>query len=368
MIENKNICTCIDIYLYIIFRNKSIDDCFKDVKICQKCQKTLNYPIRLGCLHYYCKKCLTDLKKVPNKKIIGWKCLACDIFTSEQDIKDRNLQILILMEKYKKMPVKMCGKCDNAKRKKKKIETDLKFCTNCTMFLCEQCSNKHEHGEDEIDNAPIDIIDKYFYFYCDKIHKDPTRKGKSLKRVKETYCMTCKDLVCDICHVDFKEHNLQSTETALKECNEEMDQYKRAIISKLRITNKGIQYVDQEIKMVEETFEKWMKHSKQQIKKFIDLLTKTWEKVAAGVNEEKHNNVKRLTEIKNKILQKEQRCKSFFNLSEVILAKSASQSQLLELQSGILVQGKKLSREEIQVERFQITTHIYTIMIIQKRA
>jgi hypothetical protein len=163
------------------------------VEKCHICQQTLRQPMRLSCLHSYCRQCLEGIHAEQYMGQRGLKCPQCGIFTSLNTSnikKEKLLEILILMEKYRNGKIQDCQVCNMDNKKKKKTEKNLMFCTNCRKFMCEKCKEAHKHRE--IKKPPIDVIDASFYCY-----------NRNLER-KQIYCNTCEDLVCIFCHVDFK--------------------------------------------------------------------------------------------------------------------------------------------------------------------
>jgi gas vesicle protein len=275
----------------------------------------------------------------------GRRCILCDIFTVENDVKpDKLMERLIAIKGDDlKQNIPVCEFCEQKKN-------DLRFCTNCRMNICSTCQRVHKkapdtkhHHLDSYENGDSrkGIIDEVHY--CSK-HND---------RAMECYCETCNQLVCSSCQIEHCKHSLKTTDLALQEIVNKMKDYMKNITTKLITSEKQLESIDKEIESIKKTYSKWKEESDRK----LEILTNRMKAHKAEINdkvyEEQLQNIKRLEEIKHSVIGKVERFKVVLNLIQVTNTRTKNQSQLVELHSGLLEQGNQLTLEEIHVEQFQ---------------
>jgi hypothetical protein len=197
---------------------------------CGICQKPLQQPIRLQCLHCYCKGCLDRTVKVEKGGEKGWNCQTCGSFTNENMMKEDTLvEKLIAMEINKQTNQQCAPICDFCEDE----TCNLMYCRDCKMVICGKCkrihiktpSNKHhiieEIGKESGMGVKESIIDGVFY--CSK-HET---------YMVEIFCKTCQEILCKQCLNNHKSHVTSTTEENLGKLVVDMDEYMKNIASKL---------------------------------------------------------------------------------------------------------------------------------------
>ena len=58
----------------------------QDIVECPICLETLTEPRMLACFHFYCQKCVHDMKEVKQADTVGYDCPLCRKFTAKDQL------------------------------------------------------------------------------------------------------------------------------------------------------------------------------------------------------------------------------------------------------------------------------------------
>ena len=108
-----------------------------DIVECPICLETLTEPRMLACFHFYCQKCVHDMKEVKQKETVGYECPLCRKFTAKD-----HLQALPIMNQlteafqHAKSESKACERCNKGSLKWR--------CMDCKENFCKECRQVHD--------------------------------------------------------------------------------------------------------------------------------------------------------------------------------------------------------------------------------
>ena len=177
---------------------------FQDIVECPICLETLTEPRMLACFHFYCQKCVHDMKEVKQSHDVGYECPVCRKFTAKNQL--QSLPIMTqLMEAMKQASVATCGKC--------KKQAPIQRCLDCKESYCDACRDTHNefklfqsHAWEAIGDTARPIIDEIVF--C-RMHQ---------AKPAELYCRDCKQLICLLCNgTTHKTHSAETVEEALQQ-------------------------------------------------------------------------------------------------------------------------------------------------------
>ena len=171
---------------------------------CALCMDTICNPHTLECMHHYCDTCLSSLSRDRQQGQSGVSCPLCKNFTLQRDIKPNTAMAAIVGWYQGKESIKECHFCSTCSSGSVGV-----ICKACNLYLCELCQKEHydqthtfsplnaDEKDDMLVNLPMSCVQ---------------HQGKQL--VKN--CLTCEDLICDICHEgEHMNHSVESVSSAL---------------------------------------------------------------------------------------------------------------------------------------------------------
>lgn len=201
----------------------------EEILLCSICLDTLKEPKVLGCLHRYCKECLTNvIANVPDAET--FKCPTC---RQEYDVPDGGIEgikgdflLEAVLETRKlekdlkeKQREQICSSCV-------KQSTMVAICPDCGGFICEVCHSGHQ-------------VMKVFSSHCHLVTLEDIESGKvsfnaqditTIRKapkcsdhedmVLHINCQTCDKLICPVCapihHGGHKLEEVSSTAKRMK--------------------------------------------------------------------------------------------------------------------------------------------------------
>jgi len=216
---------------------------------CPVCYQLYKNPKYLPCYHSYCERCLEKMQlrskiicpdcrmeaKVPSG---GVKKFATNFFIN------RLVDDLILKKKVPGKEEVKCDSCDDG-------HFVVMFCSDCNLFLCQTCSNKHQHTKRCQGHNLLPLLTEL------KPSKDATviQAKEEIPICKEHdyelkhYCETCDVLVCMYCIMkDHSGHSHDSTKAIagkLKKATASIEE----MVHDLTITRDKINKMRKEIKL-----------------------------------------------------------------------------------------------------------------------
>ena len=158
----------------------------KDIVECPICLETLTEPRMLACFHFYCQKCVHDMKEIKQEETVGYECPLCRKFTAKDQLQALPL-VNQMMEALKNTNELKCGKC--------KKEPPTRRCLDCKESYCDPCREVHDefklfqtHKLKTITDSARPVIDDIVF--C---NYHPSEQIK-------LHCRDCKQLICLLCN------------------------------------------------------------------------------------------------------------------------------------------------------------------------
>ena len=127
---------------------------------CPICLETLTEPRMLACFHFYCQKCVHDMKEVKQEEAVGYECPLCRKFSAKDQLESLPImsQLIEAISVASTAKAK-CGKCKN------KVPTQR--CLDCKDMYCDACREHHNefklfqsHVWEAIDEQAKPLIDE----------------------------------------------------------------------------------------------------------------------------------------------------------------------------------------------------------------
>ena len=90
----------------------STQKCTKIIE-CPICLETLTEPRMFACFHFYCQKCVHDMKETKQNDTVGYECPLCRKFTAKDQLQALPLvnQLMEAITAAKEETLK-CGMCE----------------------------------------------------------------------------------------------------------------------------------------------------------------------------------------------------------------------------------------------------------------
>ncbi|XP_027892491.1 E3 ubiquitin-protein ligase TRIM47-like isoform X2 [Xiphophorus couchianus] len=185
-----------------------------DLLDCSICLQMLDEPVTTACGHSFCKKCINTFWDTgPNLKK-KYTCPQCRTTFSPKPALQRNTVLANLLEEHKKKPSQSAAggandvalpgdvPCDCCTKRKRKAEM---YCLMCLASFCD--THLQPHFE-------LPVLKKH------KLIQASTRIKESIcsrhDRLFEIYCRTDKQLVCPLCVVQHKNHDIVEVTAEVK--------------------------------------------------------------------------------------------------------------------------------------------------------
>ena len=321
--------------------DKSVDDV---VLQCPLCLHPLESPVTLQqCLHTYCKECLNEIPQTSKDDVTGWMCPNCNMFTSEEDVKENHfIEKLIMFEKVDdkiKDPL-TCKHCYSKANVKWK-------CSDCRIELCSLCHANHtnipmlkNHVVVELDTIKgndKNVVDELLF--CNN-HKD---------RLIELNCKVCEVPLCVLCKV--KEHDTHTTETAsdaLKRLVPEIEQRSESIATHMAYLKNKVKVIKSKMDGVKKSYVETKQKIHERIEHLIAELRRMESEQEEILKVEEMAALKTLEETKLKLEQNIEETKQLLNMTALTLRHAQNTSLLQQLQDGLSEKIQESS--EIQSE------------------
>lgn len=179
---------------------------------CSICLQTLNEPVTTTCGHTYCMKCINSFWNVRNNRRGTYSCPQCqETFRTRPNLK-KNTVLANLLEEYKNKTTESAAddededsyagegdvQCDACTQRKRKAQM---FCVVCLASYCQS------HIQPHFDVPPLK---KHRLIHASTRIKEKicSRHNKLL----EIYCRTDQQLLCPLCVVEHKAHDIVTAE------------------------------------------------------------------------------------------------------------------------------------------------------------
>lgn len=185
-----------------------------DLLDCSICLHLLDEPVTIACGHSFCKKCINTFWDTGPNLEKKYTCPQCRTTFSPKPALQRNTVLANLLEEHKKKPSQSAAgdendvalpgdvPCDCCTKRKQKAEM---YCLMCLASFCETHLQPH---------FQLSVLKKH------KLIQASTRIKESIcsrhDRLFEIYCRTDKQLVCPLCVVQHKNHDIVEVTAEVK--------------------------------------------------------------------------------------------------------------------------------------------------------
>ena len=298
----------------------------QDIVECPICLETLTEPRMFGCFHFYCQKCVNDMKEIRQSKAVGYECPLCRKFTAEGHLQSLPImgQILEAIDSSAQNKPK-CSKC--------KIKDSACRCLDCKENFCKSCRDAHDefsvlrhHRWEAIEDSAKPVIDELVY--C-KVH--PSEPVK-------LHCRDCKQLICLLCRATshHHHHSAETIEDALRKILPEVKEKQVKVKAVIKATNADITEETKKVANAKIMCEDARKAMKEKYEEMLKKLREDHRQLEKEVNIIENELVTRHeTRVKQLELQQQSQ-ENVLSLSQSTLNTAQNVSLLKALQSGVL--------------------------------
>jgi len=202
---------------------KALEEFEKELT-CAVCLEYYKEPMVLPCLHYYCKKCITELSKENNSIV----CPICRKETSVAVGENDDLPSAHFINRLKDLHGRLAAVVGKEIACELCLVAELmaeSFCKQCKKFLCKRCIESHSLMRGLFENHELVGIADVQMLRAEEFYSEhvSSQYCSVHKEVLKLYCCDCKVAVCRDCLlIDHKDHSIMFSETAAKEKKEEL--------------------------------------------------------------------------------------------------------------------------------------------------
>lgn len=307
---------------------QSLSKLDEEILLCSICLDTLKEPKVLGCLHRYCKECLTNvIANVPDGET--FKCPTC---RQEYDVPDGGIEgikgdflLEAVLETRKlekdlkeKQREQICSSCG-------KQSTMVSICPDCGGFICEVCHSGHQ-------------LMKVFSSHCHLVTLEDIESGKvsfnaqgitTIRKapkcsdhedmVLHINCQTCDKLICPVCapihHGGHKLEEVSSTAERMKNTVQVLVEKTVLSGNTLKEKVRDMQKIRQErLKQISEIMDEIKQKAQIEEEKVIkneQILLKELEEKKKIVMQQSQQNLKVISQEKELLLDEMKTLESF---------------------------------------------------------
>ena len=181
--------------------SRSVNE-IQNLLLCGVCEKLINEPKILSCLHSFCKACVDNLATQDKGNDGEGKKLNCPTCRSTTTLKpgenvaglpdnEFTLKLLTVVGPNRKQGASVCSYCQN--------ESSIIICMECEMLFCQTCCCSHDTWPANKNHILLSI--------SEIINRDEQQRIEAEKlsctghegAIPKFYCETCKELICMKC-------------------------------------------------------------------------------------------------------------------------------------------------------------------------
>ena len=249
---------------------------------CSVCSQVFKNPKILSCCHSCCKECLEEIQEnskitCPNRKCkLETKVPAGGV----KDLPD-NFFVEHLVDEYI-LKLKVNGeedvKCDNCD----KDDPVASYCSHCSVFLCNVCSESHKRDKRTAGHERKVIS---FPELKSKRHVPLWKKPKTMMCEKHNielsfYCVSCKELICMCCTTqEHSEHIHDAADQLAKRHREELKKITNPIKEMKDCLSKACKNLDEMAEEIQKFSTELNQDIDQHYDELIDSLIKQKEEI-----------------------------------------------------------------------------------------
>jgi len=280
-------------------RQWSAEKELNDMTECPICTEIFSDPRILPCIHTFCLKCLVNYGK---DKQPGDR-MACPLCRKEFTIPDNGLQGTqknFFMEKLlhvrklsaareKAQHQLLCEICCSTEEVADEVaKTAAKYCTQCKLRLCIQCSQLHSNMKSSSKHIQLEVgsteseelISKVGVCFCDQ------HKGEELK----LFCQECETTICMMCFATgHRTHECLDIEIASK-------YFRGQVVSDTDRLNKYLKQIKEVVSCIQKKKNNFVKH----LSDVEDEINTAADKLIAAVELDRAKLLSELESIKQK--------------------------------------------------------------------
>uniref|UniRef100_A0A3P9Q8P0 Tripartite motif-containing protein 47-like n=1 Tax=Poecilia reticulata TaxID=8081 RepID=A0A3P9Q8P0_POERE len=219
-----------------------------DLLDCSICLQLLDEPVTTACGHSFCKKCINTFWDTGRNLEGKYSCPQCRTTFSPKPALQRNTVLANLLEEHKMKPSQSAAgdendvalpgdvPCDSCTARKRKAEM---YCLMCLASFCETHVQPH---------FQLPVLKKH------KLIQASTRIKESIcsrhDRLFEIYCRTDEQLVCPLCVVQHKNHDIVEVTAEAKAKQEELERTRKKIADAVWVSQCEIGQLEEAAKSI----------------------------------------------------------------------------------------------------------------------
>ncbi|XP_043981535.1 E3 ubiquitin/ISG15 ligase TRIM25-like isoform X1 [Gambusia affinis] len=219
-----------------------------DLLDCSICLQLLDDPVTTACGHSFCKKCINTFWDTGRNLDGKYTCPQCRTTFSPKPALQRNTVLANLLEEHKKKPSQSAAgdendvalpvdvPCDSCSKSKQKAEM---YCLMCLASFCETHLQPH---------FQLPVLKKH------KLIQASTRiKGSFCSRhdrLLEMYCRTDAQLICPLCVVQHKNHDIVEVTAEVKAKQEKLERTRKKIADTVWVSQCKIRQLEDAAKSI----------------------------------------------------------------------------------------------------------------------
>ena len=166
--------------------------------ICRLCNKFLQEPKYLQCLHCYCRECI---QKHVNCTDQSFWCPACQMKMTVSQSDAGKLPAALTLDSMKELYCQLskkeikCGLC-RVPASENLPANATSYCRHCSEFICEYCEGAHCRITTFKDHKVVDISTLKQNIRQNLPLKRRLSKCPSHDEELDVYCSTCEEVMC----------------------------------------------------------------------------------------------------------------------------------------------------------------------------
>ena len=175
---------------------------------CRLCNKFLQEPKYLRCLHCYCRECI---QKHVNCADQSFWCPACQTKVIISQSNACKLPAALTLDSMRELCCQLsqgeieCGLCRVPASEN--LPKATAYCRHCSEFICDYCEGAHRRITPFKDHKVVDILTLKQNVRQNLPLKRRLSKCSSHDEELDVYCSTCEEVICTECSVDkHREH------------------------------------------------------------------------------------------------------------------------------------------------------------------
>ena len=320
----------------------------KELECCICLDREIENAKLLNCLHTYCDVCLTE--KLDKGGVI--ECPQCKVETHLPQNGVEGLPPNFLFNRIRELiKAEQSLKCGCSRG------TVKFYCFHCKVFLCKQCTDSHNDLKPVTANHTVVELKK---FSGEDIDSYLGRSGSCKKhdgKDQKFYCQPCEECICIECTVvEHQNHQRSHLTDVVKQEKEDLGGKVLQIKAKKSFMEFHCKLLDNQVATIKNEAENAKATAKQTYESIVEEATKKMRETLSEIDKQADDNIRKVTAMKSKVLNKEQEMEKYVQFSNGILDRSIP-LEIMEYKNLLKGRFQELNRErpsQYSVEQFHI--------------